>query len=384
MFNLTGSETLMLNYTFFVTESITTGTSISGFWGYDTLQLGNSTFDNTVIGIRSDVVNGTYFTSNTTTDNYVGSTLGLGPKGQQNCVMWLRNESYGPTYESLLERVKTPFPNDTQASFSVWVDPKTKQRGLVIFGGMDEQFYDNSTYVNAELGFVAPNMDIEGSISQLSFTAWNGVGLNYSLPGLFTNSSTGITFANSCGDCDLQYENIILSSGNSFCMSQDALEQIASALNAEYSHSVGEYVLLCQSEAFLTVYIEVSQSLVINIAEFLIPLDLNDAAGNALCYLNIESLAAQGTIVLPNSVLNNYYIAVDYDQELISFAQPKEVPEGVLPSSIKPVTVPAEFATIDYYFDTYTTQYIGPTITFNNSVPTPTLNANMSSILSIT
>lgn len=370
VFNLTDSETLKLNFSAFSTELLLGG-SIEGFWGYDVLELGGNTFNNSVIGIRSDAVNGSYYTSNLTSPFRVRSTLGLGPRSQQNCVMWMKDDVFGPTYDSLIYRVSNATVSETKGSFSVWVDPKSKNTGLVIFGGLDEQYFDPSTYVALFLSFISPAFEYDDPM-QLSFASTD-ISLNYHMPGFSTFSSSTIFFYQPFVYDGLHHANVFLSSSNYFSMSKTALDHIIDMLDGDYSYSLGDYTLVCQTQAYITINVGNKCFLTINLADFLAPLDLTDAAGNALCYLAIDVLSSDGVIVLPNKILKEYYIAVDYESGLISFAQPKEIQDGVLPSSIAPVTFGNPYIS--------TTWYIGPTISLGAPAPTPTFANNMTSSL---
>lgn len=341
MFNVNITESLQLNLTAFTATSVLEG-SVSGFWGYDVLQLGGATFNNSVFGIRSDVINSTFHTSQLNTGEIVRSKLGLGPRSQQNTVMWSDNGSFGPTYDSLLYRIDGASP-----SFSIWVDPISKQNGVVIFGGIDEQFYDPSTFMTTELAFsmANPAEDFQFNPNQLQVLSFisNNILLNDVVGG--QEEYTQMPFSNATINTNLDWEmyftNIVLVSDGSFGMSQYALGQITNTLygGSMVDQSTGKFLVGCSTQAHLAIEVNDNYFLTINLSDYVLPANATgvpqyDSNGSKMCILDIDVLSASGIIVLPNSILMDYFIAVDYSQNIIGFAQPKEVSENIETASI--------------------------------------------------
>lgn len=361
MYDLNTTESLRLNYTSFTTKYVLDN-SVSGFWGYDALQVGGSTFNNSVLGIRSDVVDNDYFSANLTSSVKIRSTLGLGPKSQQNCVMWVKDGISGPTYDSLVYRV-----NRNNPSFSVWVEPTNKQTGLVIFGGIDEQFYDPSTYTSTRLQYISPGSEVEPEEPPfLSFVTTQVLASLTTYPG--ENQYTQVNFTNSSAHASrLQFANVLLNSYSPLGMSQYALGELTNILDGQplYNQSLGKYMVQCDTQASIAILVDQNVYLSINLRDFIVPANLTDSPysnqfSDTLCALDIEVITTPSTLVLPNSILKNYFIAVDYSRKLISFAQPKEVQDGVQPSSITSLPYPTVAAVPP-------TQFIGPSISLGQT-----------------
>lgn len=347
-FNVSGSESLIMNSSAFSVE-FTTGITISGMWAQDTFEFGGHSIDDLQMGIRTDTVDFYYYTSNISTALYITSSLGLGPPGLECSVMYTTpDRRLEPQYKNFMQRLGS----DVQRSFSIWVDPSESGQGLLVFGGMDPQYYEESSYATVPLlRLYGRNGESElGELSDITFLYYQ-VYMDYLVPGESTSSpynlmdqtETSFNMRNKVLESDV--EGIVkLDTDSTFTMTADMLGNLTQTLRATWSTSYEAYLLPCNTQALISIVISSTYALVLDLKDVLFDMDIADAVGNELCTLNIDA----GTrVVLSNTNLKKYFVAVDYENEQISFAKPMNVSSGVLPSQIMPVSSASTQPTMD-------------------------------------
>lgn len=373
-FNLSASNTLSTNRSAFSVE-FASSNSISGLWAQDTFEFCGHTIDDLQFAIRSDIMDLYYTTANLSTEILVPSTIGLGPKGLECSVSYMSHEGrLEPTYDNFMYRLD----DDVQHSFSLWVDPSTKEQGLLIFGGMDPQYYNESTYATVPLLRLDRRVaEVPlGQLSDISFLYYQ-VYMDYLVPGESPEAPKGVL--NSTESSYNQRNKVLrsddpgivkLDTQESFTLTSDMLFNLTTALGATWSTYMESFVLPCSTQAMISIVISSNYALIIDIKDYLIDQYLVDADGNEICGL---AISAGERVVLNNGNLINYFVAVNYEDDQISFATPKNISAGVQPSQITPVSSATGFPIMD------------PLVTLaTTSVPAATYNAQNSTSLQLT
>lgn len=289
------SETHHNNGTSF-SISYADGTFANGVWGYDDVIINGANVTNLSFAVCDDA------------DSAMG-ILGIGLAGLETTYSGSTSlslsSSSGPyQYENLPLRLKSTGIIDYVA-FSVYLNDADADSASILFGAIDSDHYTGDIYTLPIINTLKSKG--YGYAIELDVTL-NSITL------VDSNSNTQATVGSGA-------TSALLDTGTTLTyVPSDVLTNILNLINAQYSSSIGYYVVGCSDVSDYSLSFNFQGfPVTIELSEFLVPLVTTTGSTAKYCMVGIQS-SESTTITLGDNFLRNVYMVADYAKMEIGLA----------------------------------------------------------------
>lgn len=279
------------------------GTSFAITYADNTFAKGTWSHDDVLIGGVN--VESLSFAVCDTADNALG-ILGIGLQQLETTYSGTQSTSLSNryVYENLPVRLKT-LGFIELVSYSVYLNDTTADSAVLLFGAVDHSKYTGDLVALPIVNTLAAKgykNAIELTVTLNSITLIDSKSSKQAIIGSGASAAlldTGTT---------LSY------------MPSDILSNILNLINAEYSSSIGYYIVTCRDVTDFSLNFNM-QGFNINIAlsEFLVPLSTSSGLTSKYCMVGISS-SDNSNFVLGDNFLRNVYMVADYENMEVALA----------------------------------------------------------------
>lgn len=310
-FNTAGSDSFKVNSSasqFLITYA--DGTRALGFWGYDDVQIGNSS--TTVDALSFAVVN--------ETSSNVG-VLGIGLPGLETT--YLTRNGGGYQYENLPLKMKNQGLIHKSA-YSLYLGRSSDVHGEILFGAVDHAKYSGTL----------STMPVVNTQKQMGYDTAIRLEVVVDLVTLNSQSNMSVT-SNS-------YAALLDTGSTLSYFPTDLLNKFASMIGARYSNSFGAYVMLCPGD-------DNDVNVTVSFSGQNIEISLSALALQVLssqCQLGVIEQDSD-LILFGDNVLRHMYVVYDLEDLEISIAQANfsnDTDIEVISSSVPSATRAAQYS----------------------------------------